>query len=146
MLVDINAEDTESSLFAFLEQYTAKNIMKEKNCFKNPYSSIHIDIFLNSSQHSFQNTMTISTGMTHFHKTVITIWKSLFIKLGKAKETYYWGNEQFTSNLFRVQYVVSLDCINKDYDSFEDTFMKTLNKHEKGNLSGLMRYPIWLRY
>ena len=143
MLVDINAEDTESSLFAFLEQYTAKISWKRKITLKT-----HIVLFTlnNSSQHSFQNTMTISTGMTHFHKMVITIWKSLFIKLGKAKETYYWGNEQFTSNLFRVQYVVSLDCINKDYDSFEDTFMKTLNKHEKGNLSGLMRYPIWLRY
>ena len=73
LLVDINAEDTESSLFGFLEQYAAKNIMKEKNCFKNPYSSIHIDIFLNSNKHSFQNTLTISIGMSHFHKMVITI-------------------------------------------------------------------------
>ena len=56
MLGDFNAENREPSLSEFLEQYAAKNIMKEKPCFKNPNRSTCINLFLSNSPHSFQNT------------------------------------------------------------------------------------------
>ena len=75
------AEDTEPILSEFLEQYEAKNIMKNKTCFKNPDRPTYIDLFLTNSPHSFQNTMKISTGWSDFHKIIITVLKSSFIKL-----------------------------------------------------------------
>ena len=113
MLGDFNAEDTEPILSEFLEQYEAKNIMKNKTCSK-------IDLFLTNSPHSFQNTVTISTGLSDFHKMIITVLKSAFVKL-KARETYY---RDYKNNL-----TLSLDRIYKGFDSFEDTFIKTLNRH-----------------
>ena len=128
LLGDFNAEDTEPILSEFLEQYEAKNIMKNKTCFKNPDRPTCIDLFLTNSQHSFQNTMTISTGLSDFHKMIITVLKSSFIKL-KARETYYRDYKNFSSNSFREDLMLSLGRINKGFDSFEDTFMKTLSRH-----------------
>ena len=128
LLGDFNAEDTEPILSEFLEQYEAKNIMKNKTCFKIPDRPTCIDLFLTNSSHSFQNTMTISAGLSHFHKMIITVLKSSFIEL-KARETYYRDYKNFNSNSFREDLSLSLDCINKGIDSFEDTFMKTLNRH-----------------
>ena len=127
LLGDFNDEDTEPILSEFLEQYEAKN-MKNKTCFKNPDSPTCIDLFLTNSPHSFQNTMTISTGLSDFHKMIITVLKSLFIKL-KARETYYRDYKNFSFNSFREDLTLSLDRMNKGFDSFEDTFMKTFNRH-----------------
>ena len=72
--------------------------------------------------------MTISTGLSDFHKMIITALKSSFIKL-KARETYYRDYKNFSSNSFREDLMLSLDHIKKGFDSFEDTFMKILNRH-----------------
>ena len=46
-----------------------------------------------------------------------------------ARETYYRHYKNFSINSFREDLTLSLDRKNKDFDSFEDTFMKTLNRH-----------------
>ena len=75
LLGDFDAEDTEPILSEFLEQYEAKNIMKNKTFFKTPDRPTCIDLFLINSPHSFQNTMTISTGLSDFHKMIMTVLK-----------------------------------------------------------------------
>ena len=72
--------------------------------------------------------MTITIGLSDFHKMVITVLKSSFIKL-KARETYYRDYKNFSCNSFREDLILSLDRMKKGFDSFEDTFMKTLNRH-----------------
>ena len=47
----------------------------------------------------------------------------------KAKKTYYRIYKKLNSNLFKVYLALSLDRANKDNDSFEDAFIKTLNRH-----------------
>ena len=128
LLEDFNVEDTEPILSEFLKQYEAKNIMKNKTCFKNPSRPTCIDLFLTNSPHSFQNTMTISTGLSGFHNMIITILKSSFIEF-KAREMYCRDYKNFSTNYFKEDLTLSLDRISKDFDSFEDTFMKTLNRH-----------------
>ena len=46
-----------------------------------------------------------------------------------ARETYYRHYKNFSINSFREDLTLSLDRKNKDFDSFEDTFMKILNRH-----------------
>ena len=126
MLGGVYAEDTEPILSDFLEEHEAKNIMKNKTCLKNPDKPTCIELFLINNPHSFQNTMTISTVLSDFHKMIITVLKSSFIKL-KPRETYYRDYKNFSSNSFREDLTLSLDRINKGFESFEDTFMKILN-------------------
>ena len=80
LIGDFNAEDSETCLFEFLYQYEAKNIVRDKTCFKNPENASCIDLFLTSNTYSFQNTMAISTGLSDFHKMILTVLKSTFVK------------------------------------------------------------------
>ena len=130
----------------FLEQYEAKNIMKNKTCFKNPDRPTCIDLFLTNNPHSFQNTMTISIELPDFHKMIITVLKSSFIKL-KSREIYYSDYKNFSTNSFREDLTLSLNRINKGFDSFQATFMITLNRMRQweSNFSEQMRYLIWLK-
>ena len=111
----------------FLEQYEAKNIMKNKTCIKNPDRPTCIDLFLTNNPHSFQNTMMISIELPDFHKMIITVLKSSFIKL-KSREIYYSDYKNFSTNSFREDLTLSLNRINKGFDSFQATFMITLNR------------------
>ena len=85
---DFNAEDTESCLSEFLYEHNAENIVKDKTCFKNLNNPSCIDLFLTNFPSSFQNTCTITTGLSDFHKMVITVTKMTFHK-NPPKEIYY---------------------------------------------------------
>ena len=53
---DFNAQETESEVDNFLEQYGAKNIVKEPTCFKSADNPSCVDLFLTNSPLSFQHT------------------------------------------------------------------------------------------
>ena len=45
--------------------------------------------------------------------------------------SYYRDYKKSSSNLFRADFAVSLDCTDKNYDSFENTVIKTHNTRMK---------------
>ena len=53
----------------------AKNIVKEATCYKSLSNASCIDLVITNSASSFQNTKEISTGLSDFHKMVITVLK-----------------------------------------------------------------------
>lgn len=53
---DFNAQVTEVEIDTFLEQYDAKNLVKEPTCFKSVDNPSCIDLFLTNSPLSFQHT------------------------------------------------------------------------------------------
>ena len=63
----------------------------------------------------------------------------------KAMRSYYRDCKKSSSNLFRADFAVSLDCTDKNYDSFENTVIKTHNTRMKKKLSELMKYLMRLR-
>ena len=66
MLVgDFNAE--EPCLSQFFSEYNAKDIVKENTCFKNALNPSCTDLFITNSPLSFQNTIAVSNGLSHFH-------------------------------------------------------------------------------
>ena len=88
--------------------------MKNKTCFKNPDRPTCIDLFLTNGPHSFQNTMTIFTGLSDFHKMIIMAFKSSFIKL-KARERHYGYYKHFSTSSSRKGLTLSLDRIIKGF-------------------------------
>ena len=72
---DLNAENIKPCLSEFVYQHNAENIVKEKTCFKSLTNPSRIDLFLINFPSSFQNTCTITTGLSDFHKIVITAEK-----------------------------------------------------------------------
>ena len=124
---DFNIEDNEPILLEFLTYYDSKNLVKEKTCFKNPENPRCIDLFITNSVMSFQNTTTPATGLSDFHKMIVTVCKTSFQK-PKPKEIVYRNYKKFDRHIFKDELKLKLESIT-NYESFEDVFLTILNKH-----------------
>ena len=99
---DFNLEEDDSDLSNFLSQYTAKNLVKEKTCFKSIENPSCIDLFLTNSPLSFQNTTAVETGLSDFHKMVVTVLKTKFPKASPST-VYYRSYKNFDLGNFRCE-------------------------------------------
>ena len=88
-----------------------KNIVSEKTCFKSKSSPSYIDFFITNSPNSFQNTSTITTGLSDFHKMVITVLKVTFTK-NKPKFITYRDFKLFNEERFKTDLKISLRARN----------------------------------
>ena len=126
---DFNIEEQETILSDFLFEYNAKNLVKEKTCFKNLDNPSCVDLFITNSFRSFKNTTTISTGLSDFHKMIITVMKTTFPK-AKPKIMIYRDQRNFDENHFQNELKIQLRKQNiKNYDTFHNIFMKVLDRH-----------------
>ena len=80
MMGDFNAEPHDHFLMDFCDVYNLKNLIKVPACFKNPERPTRIDFMLTRSYRSFQNSCAIETGLSDFHKMIVTILKTYFQK------------------------------------------------------------------
>ena len=97
---DFNAEDTEPCLSQFLFEYVI-NLVNEKTCFKSKTNPSCIDLFITNSSNSFQNTSTITTGLSIFHIMVVTFLKTTFLK-SKPKVITYRDYRTFDNDKFKT--------------------------------------------
>ena len=86
----------------FLNTYHLKNIVKQKTCFKNPDRPNCIDLILTNSSRSFQDTFTVETGLSDFHKLVVTVLKLYFPKQ-KPNIQIFRDYKRFQNDLFRPE-------------------------------------------
>ena len=126
LIGDFNAEERETCMKEFLYQYNLSNLVKEKTCFKSINNPSCIDLFLTNHPKSFQNTKTISSGMSDCHKMIVTVLKMKFCK-AQPKIVYYRNYKNFDKNIFRTKLKQKLE-INKssNYSDFENIFLSTL--------------------
>ena len=77
---DFNIDKGEEVLEDFLFEQNFKNLVKDKTCFKSIENPSSIDLFLTNGPLSYQNTTTVATGLSDFHKMVVTVMKTTFPK------------------------------------------------------------------
>ena len=113
----------------FLFQHELQSINKEPTCFKNAHNTICIDFILTNSPRSFFQTETLFIGLTNFHKLVISVFETTFLK-SKPKEIIYRDFKKFIEESFNEELSLKLtnECV-KNYSSFENIFLDTLNHH-----------------
>ena len=126
---DFNVVEEAPSMQEFLEAFGAKNLVKEDTCFKSMENPSCIDLFLTNSPLSFQNTTTLSTGLSDFHKMIVTVLKTTFPK-SRPKILTYRDFSKYIETDFRTDLRKNISEIrDKTYRSFEDAFLHVLNKH-----------------
>ena len=102
-------------------------MLKKKICYKSPTNPRCIDLFLTNSTGSFQNTTTVATGLSDFHKMILTVSKTTMQRVS-LKEIIYRDYKHFEPNNFRSDLRKNLESIN-NYELFEKIFLSILNKH-----------------
>ena len=71
-----NAKITETNLPSFCKIYNLTDIIKQPTCFKNPSNPSCIDPFLTNHPNCFQKSLVFETGLSDFHKLIVTVRKS----------------------------------------------------------------------
>ena len=124
---DFNCNESDSDMSCFLNQYSSHNIVKEPTCFKNVENPSCIDLFITNKNKSFQNTVTISTGLSDFHKMVVTVLKTKFSKQ-KPRLIHYRDYKNFSNDNFEQELRQNLySCTS--YETFEKVFLELLEVH-----------------
>ena len=131
---DFNAEELEPCFNNVLYHCDAKNVVKEKTCFKIMDNPRCIDLFPANSYRKSQNTTTVCTGLSDFHKMTITVIKSRFQK-AKPKEVLYRDDMNFVEKDFKSELRTQLEHAEikeyeiKEYETFESILLTIFNKH-----------------
>ena len=116
-------------LNSFLYQHDLTNLVKDCTCYKNPRNPNYISLYLINSQLSFQNISSVFTGLSDFHKLVLTVFKTTFVE-SKPKELSYRDYKHFNHEYFEKDLKYALSTFEKiNYQEFEKTFIEILNKH-----------------
>ena len=153
---DLNVQEGEEVLDDFLDEFHAKNLVKDPTCFKNPENPSSIDMFITNSNGSFQKTATISTGLSDFHKMIVTVMKTTYPK-ADPKIKHYRNFSKYNKKYFELELVRNLENKQSDtYDSFQNVFLNILDSHapqkkkviranQKPYITKVMRKAIMLR-
>ena len=124
---DFNIEEADPVMSEFLFNNVSINLVQQKTCSKSTNNPSCIDLFVTNSPKSFQNTITFSSGLSDFHKMILTILKSTFPKV-RPKQIVYRKFKNFDLSIFKNKIRTKMRSIDK-YEIFEEEFLKVLNKH-----------------
>ena len=102
ILGDLNSELRDNCLNNFSSVNHLKSLNKEPTCFENQNNLSCIDLFLTNRPRYFQNTSTIETSISDFHKVVVTVLK-MFHKKQKPIIIHYGNYKTFKEQLFRIE-------------------------------------------
>ena len=129
LLGDWNSAVTEKEMKDFCLRYGLENLIKVPTCYKNPENPSSIDVMLTNKKLSFQNSLTIETGLSDFHKMTITVLKKYFKKKDPITITYR-DLKSFDGSKFREDIRIQLEKIGElKIDDFKQVFVSTWNSH-----------------
>ena len=126
---DINLEQHNDSLVEFMSTYNLSNLIKVPTCYKSINNPTSIDVILTNKPKSFQSSSAFTSGLSDFHKLIITILKTEFVKL-RPSVIKYRCYKHFQSNNFNCDlYNELLAAGTASYNVFQNIFQEILNIH-----------------
>ena len=129
-LGDFNAGVEDSSVKNFCSSYNLTSMINRPTCYKNPEKPC-IDLILTNCPRSFQNSCAIETGLSDFHKLVVTVMKTTY-KKSQPKIINYRSYKYFNSESFReelIQIEANGNNCDESFKNFTSSCSVILNKH-----------------
>ena len=103
LLGDLNSEPTESAVRDFCQIYGCKNLIKDNCYFKNPEKPSCVNLIITNRPKCFKNSVTLETGLSDFHKMILTVIKVFYKKQKPSIITYrtykHFSNERFMADV-----------------------------------------------
>ena len=133
LLGDLNSAPTEAVVRDFCQIYGCKNLIKDNTCFKNPEKRSCIDLIITNRPKSFQNSMTLETGLTNFHQMTLTVMKVFYKKQKPTIITYrrykIFSNEVFMADFQNTISQVTFENNDLEFDIFKAVLNQAIQKH-----------------
>ena len=131
LMGNFNVNTSELNMKDFCNAYGFKSLIKVPTYFKKPENPSCIDLILTNNPLSFQNSGVIETGLSDFHKMIVTVMKTTNQKLN-LKITYYrdyntFCNDNFREHLLSALVMEKLDT-NNGLEKFLGVCVKTLDR------------------
>ena len=103
-------------------------MVNKATCYKNPDKPTSIDLILTNRPRSYQNYCVVETGLSDFHKMVVTVLKT-FHRKSQPKIIHYCNYKNFSNCIFResLQKIFPQNLVNS-YDKDVDDFLIFCNK------------------
>ena len=108
---DFNSEINDKCMNDFWESFNLSSLLRESTCYKNPENPSCIDLFLTNSPNSFQNSGVVETGLSDFHRMIVTVMKTSFQRL-PPKIRRYRDYSNYDRNIFRASLINELSKLN----------------------------------
>ena len=86
---------------------------KDPVCLKSPEKSSCIDLILTNSPYNFQNSLVIESGLSDFHKMMVSVMKTNFQKL-EPRIVHYRDYTRFSNENYRKHLLQNLSIENKN--------------------------------
>ena len=127
---DFNIEADSKEMPSFCDNFGLTSPIKEPTCYKNPDNPSCTDLILTNKRFSFQNSCVADTGLSDFHRMILTVTKMTFQKLKPGVINYrdykHFNNESFRDNLLSETY---LELDNNSFDEFCNMRRSTLDQY-----------------
>ena len=125
---DLNIPLGNQCLNDFCDTFSLKHLIKDATCFKSANPSC-IDHIITNASSRFMKSCTLETGISDFHKLVMTVFRGTFAK-GKPKKFLYRCYKSYNKDQFETELLEKLSTnTEQSFEKFFDTFNETLNKH-----------------
>ena len=128
---DFNAALDNAVLKDFFNLYNLTNLINKATCYKNPNNPSCIDLLLTNFLKYFQNSSVIETGLSDFHKMVVTVMKTNFRKLEPKIINYpnyrYFSKDRFKGKVTSELSKVVLENSDKGFNKFLVVCKEALN-------------------
>ena len=133
LLDDLNSEPTESTVRDFCQIYECKNLIKDNTCFKNPEKPSCINLIITNKPKCFQNSVTLETGLSDFHKMTLTVMKVFYKKQKPTIITYrnykYFSNEVFMADVQNRISQATFENNDLEFDLFKAVLNEAIQRY-----------------
>ena len=130
-LDDFNTRVEDSSVKNVCSSYSLRSMINRPTCFNNPEKPSCIYLILTNCPRSFQNSCAIETGLSDFHKPVVTVMKTTYKKSQTKIIIYrsykYFNNESFREELLQIE--TNENNFDESFKNFTSSCSDILNKH-----------------
>ena len=119
---NFNIEADSKELSSFCDTFDLTSLIKEPTFYKNPDNQSCIDLLLTNKPLSFQNLCVAETGLSDFHRMILTVTKMTFQKLKprviNCRDYKHFNNERFRDDLLSEISNSFLEFGNNSFDEF----------------------------
>ena len=123
-------QENETILSEFLDGCNAKNLVKNKTCFKSTENPPCVDLIITDKPGSFQHTNVFEIGISNHHELVTAVMKAKFTK-ASSKCVHYHNYKNFNEQDFKLELrgKLEVDVVDANYETFHNVYLNVLNKH-----------------